>query len=135
MSLSGIRSDLQTALATITSMRVFDSIPDTINTFPAAVIIPRPPIVYNSVAANNLAKADWEVTVIVLRWGDVNQSQRELDDYLERTGTKSVKAALEAGTSSNWKTINVSEATYYGPIIYNDVPLYLGVKFLVETWF
>lgn len=84
---------LETRLATITGLRVFDHVPDNFAP-PCAFVLPDS-INYWEGFAGGDAQHRWTVTVIVGRTAD-RAAQRSLFEYISYSGTKSVRAAIEA---------------------------------------
>jgi hypothetical protein len=84
---------LQTRLATISGLRTFNYQPEQEN----------PPFAYPQINSINYHRAyqggdvvmDWTIYVIVGRWLD-RTAHTALDDYLSYSGSKSVRAAIEA---------------------------------------
>lgn len=88
-----IRTGLKTRLDTITGLSVYKWVPGQINT-PAAMI-QRRRTEYDKTMADG--SDDWEYLVTVLvSWADPEVAQAAMSEYLARTGTKSIKAAIEA---------------------------------------
>ena len=93
MTPTGVRQGLTTALDTISGLRCFDYVPDSLAP-PAAVVEPLE-ITYHEAMQNGLTYYRAFVLIIVGRMAD-RSSQDRLDAYLTTTGATSVKAALEA---------------------------------------
>lgn len=84
---------LQTALATIDGLRVFDHVPDSWAT-PCSFVIPDTVEFWNAFSGGD-ATHNWTATVVVGRQSD-RSSQRQLFEYMSYSGAKSVRAAIEA---------------------------------------
>lgn len=92
-TVSQVATGLQTRLATITGLRTFNYQPEQEN----------PPFAYPQINSINYHRAysggdvvmDWTVYVVVGRYLD-RTAHAQLDDYLSYSGTKSVRAAIEA---------------------------------------
>lgn len=84
---------LETRLTTITGLRVFDHVPDNFAP-PCAFVLPDT-INYWEGFSGGDAQHRWTVTVIVGRTAD-RAAQRSLFEYISYSGTKSVRAAIEA---------------------------------------
>ena len=92
-TVSQVATGLQTALSAISGLRTFSYQPEQEN----------PPFGYPQINSINYHRAmqggdvvmDWTVFVIVGRWLD-RTAHTALDDYLSYSGSKSVRAALEA---------------------------------------
>ena len=92
-SLTNLRTGLATRLATITGLRVFDHVPDVFAP-PCAFVLPDT-IDYWEGFSGGDAQHRWTVTIIVGRSAD-RAAQRSLFEYISYSGTKSVRAAIEA---------------------------------------
>lgn len=95
-----INDGLKANLATITGLRTYDHVPDTFAT-PCAVVM------FNSVDyANSFRQGNprysFLVTLIVGRASE-RAAQIALGEYLSDSGTKSVRAAIEADSQLNGK--------------------------------
>ena len=92
-TVSQVATGLQTRLATISGLRTFNYQPEQED----------PPFAYPQINSINYHRAyqggdvvmDWTVYVIVGRWLD-RTAHAALDDYLSYSGSKSVRAAIEA---------------------------------------
>ena len=93
MTPNGVRTGLGTALDTITGLRVFDYVPDSLSP-PAAVVEPLE-VDYDEAMQRGLDFYRAFILVIVGRMSD-RSSQDRLDAYVAGSGASSVKAALEA---------------------------------------
>lgn len=92
-TISQVATGLQTALSAISGLRTFSYQPEQEN----------PPFAYPQLNSVNYHRAyqggdvvmDWTVFVVVGRWLD-RTAHAALDDYLSYSGSKSVRAAVEA---------------------------------------
>ncbi len=96
MTPNGVRAGLGTALDTITGLRVFDYVPDSLSP-PAAVVEPLE-VDYDEAMRRGLDFYRAFILIIVGRMSD-RSSQDRLDAYVTGSGASSVKAALEADKS------------------------------------
>lgn len=96
MTPNGVRAGLGTALDTITGLRVFDYVPDSLSP-PAAVVEPLE-VDYDEAMQRGLDFYRAFILIIVGRMSD-RSSQDRLDAYVAGSGASSVKAALEADKS------------------------------------
>jgi hypothetical protein len=96
MTPNGVRAGLGTALDTITGLRVFDYVPDSLSP-PAAVVEPLE-VDYDEAMRRGLDFYRAFILIIVGRMSD-RSSQDRLDAYVAGSGASSVKAALEADKS------------------------------------
>jgi hypothetical protein len=106
---------LGVTLATITGLRVFDFPPDTVSA-PAAVVGWPSEITYDSTMQRGADEAVFEVHVLVGRVSD-RSARDALAAYLDGSGSKSVKVAIEAGTvgdSARVRSAAVSVMTVSG---------------------
>ena len=93
MTPTGVRTGLGAALDTITGLRVFDYVPDSLSP-PAAVVEPLE-VDYDEAMQRGLDFYRAFILVIVGRMSD-RSSQDRLDAYVAGSGASSVKAALES---------------------------------------
>jgi len=126
MSIKGIRDAIKTGLKTIDKLEAYDNAPDNINP-PCAFPIPKDGTY--DFTAGNCYELGFEILLLLGRQGDIEEVQEKLDDYLATTGSRSIKAALEAADyGSHADTVRVSGFRDYGGIVYNGI-VYIGVKF------
>lgn len=92
-TVSQVATGLQTRLATITGLRTFNYQPEQENPPFAYPQINR--IDYHRAFSGGDVVMDWTIYVIVGRWLD-RTAHASLDDYLSFSGSKSVRAAIEA---------------------------------------
>jgi len=93
MNPTAVRTGLSTALDTITGLRCFDYVPDSLSP-PAAIVEPLE-IEYGTAMANGLNRVTAYVLIVVGRMSD-RSSQDRIDAYVNTTGASSVVAAIEA---------------------------------------
>lgn len=117
MNPTAVRAGLATALDTITNLRTFDNVPDSLAP-PAAVVEPVE-VNFDYSMQRGLDNYKAYVLVIVGRMSERSASDR-LDAYLASSGASSVKAAIEADktlggacsslqvTDANPRTVTVS---------------------------
>lgn len=123
-SLSSIRDTLATRLGTISGLRVFDTVPDTVPT-PAAIVGGPQHVDYQRPGHDV-----WLIPVRVYVGGVSDRAvQDALDGYLASSGPTSVRAALE---SDRTMATRVRRAQSYGTFQVGTQTL-LGVEFLVEV--
>jgi hypothetical protein len=92
-TLAQIADGLETRLATITGLRVFDHVPDVFAP-PCAFVFPDSIEYWNGFAGGN-AEHTYIVTVVVGRNSD-RANQRSLYQYLGYSGDLSIRQAIEA---------------------------------------
>ena len=111
MNPTSVRQGLTTALDTITGLRCFDYVPDSLAP-PAAVVEPLEITYGMSMTTSGIDYYKGFILVIVGRMSD-RSSQDRLDAYLASTGASSVVAAIEADTTLGGacSTLQVLRAT------------------------
>ncbi len=134
MSLETIGLGIKARLETITGLKVFapSELPDSINQFPAALILPGETN-YNSTFSGD---ADYRFRVIMLiTKQDSPSALGKLLDYIELTGTYSVKAAIEADSTLAGAAddLRVSRNLGIGVTVWGGYT-YLSTEFSVEVW-
>jgi hypothetical protein len=107
---TAVRQGLTTALDTITGLRCFDYVPDSLSP-PAAVVEPLEIEYGVSMTSSGIDYYRGFVLVIVGRMSD-RSSQDRLDAYLASSGASSVVAAIESDRtlSGSCSTCQVTEA-------------------------
>ena len=133
MTLATIRTGIQTRLQTISGLRVFDRPPDSVNDYPCALILPKGGEYDTEFGAGT--KYTFEITILVSRAADVDRAQTKIDPYIDRSGAKSVYAAVDGDVTLGGaaETCRVTGFKDYGGFEYGGI-LYFGVKFDVEIW-
>lgn len=130
MNLDNVRSELGTALGSVSGLRVFSYTPSTVE--PPAAIVGQGSVTYDATFAGSMT-SDFGVLVIVARADDRNANSR-LNDYLTPTGSGSIKVALEAdqtvGGEASYVTVTGADAP--GEVEYGGTQ-YLAVQFDVEV--
>ena len=89
---SQVRDGLKTRLETITGLRAYDLIPDTVT--PPAAVVGQLDFTFDIDNARGLDQAQVDVLVIVQRFSE-RSGQNLLDLYLSGSGASSIKAAIE----------------------------------------
>lgn len=135
MSLSGIRTKIDTALGTITGLNHAGKVP--------SVVIPpmgfpqlreTEPVSYDFTAVNASLVYHFYINVVVNKGGVIEQGQDDLDPYLHSAGSTSVKAAIEAiDWASTAGACRVMSVSNYGPIMFGGVE-YLGARLGLDIW-
>lgn len=126
---STVRTNLKTRLATISGLRVYDHVPDSVNV-PAAVV-GQLDITFDASFNRGFDNATCTIILIVGRMSE-QAGQSKLDGYLAGTGSTSVKAAIEADVTLQGavQTLRVTQATA-GTVQVSNVD-YLAYRYLVE---
>ena len=91
MNPSTVRDRLKQNLQTITGLRAYDLIPDTV--VPPAAVVGQLDFTFDASMARGLDTATCDVYVIVQRFSE-RSGQDKLDEYLAGGGSKSIKAAI-----------------------------------------
>lgn len=126
-----INDALKNALATVPGLRVFDYIPDQIA--PPAAYIGIDAIDYHQSFGLGDPVHTYLVTVIVGRVSD-RASERALFEYLNPTGARSIRAALEQDKTLGGfvQTLVVTRGGNMQPVIFGEVT-YISVDFTVTV--
>ena len=133
MGLVAIREGIQTRLKTIRGLKVYDRPPESLGELPAAFVLPISGD-YDTEFGDGI-RYDFEITLIVSRAADIARAQSEVDPYIDRSGDKSVYAAIDGDVTldGNADTCRVTRFKDYGGLTYAGT-VYLGVKFEMEAW-
>lgn len=132
MSISDIRTKLVDRLKTITNLSCYKEVPDAIGKLPAAVIIVEA-VDYDETFAE--AKGLTLRVLLLIAEKDSARAWGELEDYLEVTGSKSIKAAVEGGNGGAAAVVDyarVSRAENIGLVSYRG-SAWLGAEFVLEV--
>ena len=134
MSIKTIGDGIKTRLETISSLKVFapKELPDSINQFPAALILPAE-TVYDA-TFDNQADLRYRILILLTKQ-DTPSAFGKLLDYMEVTGTYSVKAAIEAdstlgGTADDCRVSRNQGASF---TLWGGVQ-YLSTEFELLVW-
>ena len=126
MSLKGIRDAVATSIDDISGLRIYDTVPDAINEFPAAWVLPKSGV-YND-AFSTAMTHNLEITLLVARQGNLDEVQDTLDDFIDSAGSNSIPAKIEASSlGSHGDAILVTGYDTYGGLEFNGTP-YIGAK-------
>lgn len=90
-TLDQLRSGLKTRLATISGLRATATMPSDVNP-PAAAVMPVEGLFDEDFDGNDTYQFDVHVWVSA---ADLNRAQTAIDAYLSRSGTNSIKAAID----------------------------------------
>lgn len=131
MSIAAIRSGLGDNLATISGLRVAETIPD--NPSPPIAIISLSNVTYDGAFHGGLVQYNFVVSVIVGRVSE-RTAQARLDTVIS-TGTGSVKKAVESDKSLGGSAydVRVSEMSNVGAVQLNDAT-YLAADFSIQVY-
>jgi len=135
VSLSGIRSLIDTALDGITGLNHAVSVPSVvIPPFAFPALRPTEPVSFDLSAQNASMVYHLYVEVLVNKGATVEQAQDDLDPYLQSAGSSSIKSTIEAiswGTTAD--CCRVTGITNYGPAVYGGME-YLGARLGLDVW-
>jgi hypothetical protein len=131
MAISNLRTALAANLATISGLRVVETLPDAVN--PPMAMIGLDKIAYNRQNNRSMAEYTFKVTVVV---GRVNEriAQKNLDLYVA-PGIGSVKYAIESDKTLGGYAFDVfvAELGAYGAISQGGID-YLSAEFSVQVF-
>jgi len=137
MSLSDIRSAIDTALAGVSGLTEHyakvPSVPNAPCAFPS--LRPVDAISYDFSAQNASLVYHFYVEVLVNKGGTLEQAQDDLDAFLVPAGTTSIKAAVEAiaWTATTADCCQVMGVGNYGPVTYGGNE-FLGARLMLDVW-
>ena len=103
MGLEAIGDGIKTNLETITALkRVYapNELRDTYNSFPCAIIMPGETVYDTTFGSNAGYTSRWRIIVLISKQ-DIPSALNKLMNYMEPTGTNSIKAALYADSTLN----------------------------------
>ena len=131
MSLKTVRTKMAEKLGNINGLKAFAYPPNNLPQLPCAIVGLAPD------AADYQEPGDttiWRLFVLLLLASyDADKAYNEMDDYLEKTGEKSIKANLESGTDAADYVV-VQRVQGVGPIAYRAPgQLFYGAEFVVEA--
>jgi len=120
---------LKTSLRRVPGLRVYDFIPDTVNTPMAMVALEE--AVYHRAFRGGDVNYRFLVTLLVGRTSE-RIAQSRLDEFMSYSGTQSIRQAIEDDPAwkSSFQTLQVERGGNMQPITVNDV-VYLAVDFTV----
>ena len=130
---TSIRDGLKTRLETISSLTVYDIVPDFLD--PPAVIIAQ----FNTLNFDSTMQRGsdtYEIPVILyIQKVDAQSAQDSLDAFLASSGSDSIKAAIEGDITLGGAamSVRVVSATDYGEYEVSQGTSFLGVTFIVEV--
>ncbi|NDE71764.1 MAG: hypothetical protein EB054_03530 [Actinobacteria bacterium] len=129
MTVSTVRDNLKTQLSSISGLRIYDTVPDSINV-PAAVV-GMLDMDFDATMNRGYDRATLDVILITGRMSE-RSAQNTLDTYLSGSGNSSIKTVVEANKtlSGAVQTLRVTAATS-GSIQVSGID-YLAYRFRVE---
>jgi hypothetical protein len=131
MNPSQVRDGLKTRLQTITGLRAYDLIPDTV--VPPCAVVGQLDFTFDIDNARGLDQAQVDVLVIVQRFSE-RAGQDKLDAYLAGSGASSIKAAIEGdrtlgGTVNTLRVTGAEAGTYESQGIQ-----FLSYRYRITIW-
>ena len=131
MSITTIRSGLGDNLATITGLRVAETIPD--NPSPPVAVLSLTNVTYDGAFHGGLVQYNFVVSVIVGRVSE-RTAQARLDSLIS-TGSGSLKVAVESDKTLGGAAydVRVSEMSNIGAVQLNDAT-YLAADFTIQVY-
>lgn len=131
-AISTTRDELKTALETITDLRAFDTIPETVNPTDIGVaVVGTVSVEYNHAFGKTLAAFEFPVTLLA-SVASLRSGQDALDNLLDPSGSGSAKVAIEAGTYTQVAYCRVATAKGLGFAEIAGVQ-YQGVELTIEA--
>lgn len=131
MNPSQVRDGLKTRLQTISGLRAYDLIPDTV--VPPCAVVGQLDFTFDIDNARGLDQAQVDVLVIVQRFSE-RAGQDKLDAYLAGSGASSIKAAIEGdrtlgGTVNTLRVTGAEAGTYESQGIQ-----FLSYRYRITIW-
>ena len=131
MNPSQVRDGLKTRLQTITGLRAYDLIPDTV--VPPCAVVGQLDFTFDIDNARGLDQAQVDVLVIVQRFSE-RAGQDKLDDYLAGSGASSIKTAIE-GDRTLGGTVNTLRVTGAEAGTYDSQGVtFLSYRYRITIW-
>jgi hypothetical protein len=131
MNPSQVRDGLKTRLQTITGLRAYDLIPDTV--VPPCAVVGQLDFTFDIDNARGLDQAQVDVLVIVQRFSE-RAGQDKLDAYLAGSGASSIKAAIE-GDRTLGGTVNTLRVTGAEAGTYDSQGVtFLSYRYRITIW-
>lgn len=128
---SQVRDGLKTRLQTISGLRAYDLIPDTVT--PPAAVVGQLDFTFDIDNARGLDQAQVDVLVIVQRFSE-RSGQDLLDSYLSGSGNTSIKAAIE-GDRTLGGTVNTLRVTGAEAGTYESQGVeFLSYRYRITIW-
>jgi hypothetical protein len=131
MQPSQVRDGLKTRLQTITGLRAYDLIPDTV--VPPCAVVGQLDFTFDIDNARGLDQAQVDVLVIVQRFSE-RAGQDKLDGYLAGSGSSSIKTAIE-GDRTLGGTVNTLRVTGAEAGTYDSQGVtFLSYRYRITIW-
>jgi hypothetical protein len=131
MNPSQVRDGLKTRLQTISGLRAYDLIPDTV--VPPCAVVGQLDFTFDIDNARGLDQAQVDVLVIVQRFSE-RAGQDKLDAYLAGSGSSSIKTAIE-GDRTLGGTVNTLRVTGAEAGTYDSQGVtFLSYRYRITIW-
>lgn len=127
---NAVMNGVGTRLATIAGLTVFDFIAD--NMSPPAAMVGLPDVAYDSTMARGSDDGTITVFVFVSR-ADAESARDELSAYMAGSGSKSIKAAIEADTTLNGSAHTARVVSATSDLITVGGVDYLAAEFTINV--
>jgi hypothetical protein len=134
-SISQVRAGLEFRLKGISGLQVYAVWPDSLMT-PAAIVRPMSGQYHQAMGTPGFSELSLEITFLAAAsQKGLENGQRLLDDYLDDTGPKSIKAAIEGDTTLGGiiQSLIVTGWTDYGSLAVAEID-YLGATLHLQAW-
>lgn len=133
MSLSLIRNDLETRLATISGLTIYHEMPEAVASTPAVLVKPENADYYTAMGSGMMHT--FSLTVLVSLGQGHQRAQAQLDDYLAFEGSKSIRQAVEGDQTlaGACDTLKITRYYEYGGHEYAGTT-YLGARIECQVW-
>lgn len=133
MTLATVRDGLAARLNTISGLRVYETPPEQVQEFPAAVLTQAEPFAsYDQVMGAADVRYFFEVLLLVSS-GDEAQALADLEPYVSPTGASSVKAAVDGDLDGSADWARVARVISVGRVTHNRLS-HRGAVFRVEVY-
>lgn len=132
VTVSSIRDAIAAAIDVIDGLRVFDIVPDQVPV-PAAVVGWPDRIQFDATMQRGKDRYTFLVRLYASRVSD-RAGQDKLDSFLAKSGSSSLKAAIESDHTLGGAvdTCRVAETRGYGAYIIGGID-YIGVEFVIDV--
>lgn len=133
--IKNLRTGIKTRLETITGLRVYTQPPESVQQFPAAVVLLERTTYHQPFQVKDF-NATFRIILLVNK-ADDTQALDELDKYLTVLGPESVPNAIRGDTTlggnATWAELRASENVGVRTIE-GGTARYIGADFLIETF-
>lgn len=135
MGMQEIGDGIATRLKTIHGLKVFATkeLPDTVNQFPAAIIIPGE-TEYTTTFSPDVADYNFRILLLFSK-ADQPSAISKMLDYIAVSGDKSIVDVIHEDVTldENAETCKVTRNLGIGNVVWGNVA-YLSTEFLVQVW-